>query len=262
LEWKGSPKGEPFFLYGVPRAVPPTPRGACARESGGVASSSQKRGNVILLGVFNAPRRRMTIRRIRSVLNRGREFSRPQMWRVFMSRIPTIRVRTMAIGLVVLAGLSGITLAAQDKYAVQVPDGLAFSEFRGYENWEIVAASQSADMIDVILANPAMIAAYKAGVPGNGQKFPDGSKIAKIHWTKKMNAEGFPVTVPDTLHDIDFIARDSGRFPDTGGWGYAQFNHDAASDGFTPDGRGAKCGYACHTAAATKDYIFTAYPKR
>jgi hypothetical protein len=43
---------------------------------------------------------------------------------------------------------------------------------------------------------------------------------------------------------------------------YAQFNYDAASDTFTPNGRGANCGYACHTAAAAKDYIFTAYPKR
>ncbi|HXJ01941.1 MAG TPA: cytochrome P460 family protein [Micropepsaceae bacterium] len=163
---------------------------------------------------------------------------------------------------IMLAALGGIALAAQDRYTVQVPGGLSFSAFRGYENWEIVAASQSTDMIDVVLANPAMIAAYKAGVPGNGQKFPDSSKIAKIHWTKKMNAEGFPVTVPDALHDIDFIERDSKKFADSGGWGYAQFNYDAPSDTFKPNGSGAKCGYACHTAAAAKDFIFTAYPKR
>ena len=179
-----------------------------------------------------------------------------------MSRMLGIRARSMAISAVMLAALGSIALAAQDKYTVQVPDGLAFSEFRGYEHWEIVAASQSEEMIDVILANPTMIAAYKAGVPGNGQKFPDGSMIAKIHWTKKLNAEGFPVTVPDTLHDVDFIVRDSRRFPDSSGWGYAQFNYDAVSDKFTPEGRGADCGYSCHTAAAAKDYIFTAYPNR
>jgi hypothetical protein len=48
------------------------------------------------------------------------------------------------------------------------------------------------------------------------------------------------------------------RFPDTGGWGFAQFNYDAASDTFTPDGSDANCGYACHTTVAAKDYIFTA----
>ena len=68
--------------------------------------------------------------------------------------------------------------------------------------------------------------------------------------------------VPDTLRDVDFIERDTKRFPDTGGWGYAQFNYDAASDKFTPDGSDAKCGYACHTIVAARDYIFTAYPRR
>jgi Cytochrome P460 len=146
---------------------------------------------------------------------------------------------------------------------VQVPDGLAFSEFRGYEDWQAVAVSQAGDTIDVILANPAMIGAYRAGVPGNGQHFPDGSKIAKIHWKAIKSAEApAPTTVPDTLHDVDFIAKDSKRFPDSGGWGYAQFNYDAASDTFTPEGSGAKCGAACHTIVAAKDYIFTAYPKR
>jgi hypothetical protein len=68
--------------------------------------------------------------------------------------------------------------------------------------------------------------------------------------------------VPDTLHDVDFIMKDSKRFPDTSGWGYAQFNYDTASDTFTPDGSGTNCGYACHTIVAAKDYIFTAYGKR
>ena len=87
--------------------------------------------------------------------------------------------------------------------------------------------------------------------------------MAKIHWNVKQSAEApTPTTVPDTLHDVDFMVRDSKRFPDTGGWGYAQFNYDSASDTFTPFGTGAKCGFACHTILAAKDYVFTAYPKR
>jgi Cytochrome P460 len=72
-----------------------------------------------------------------------------------------------------------------------------------------------------------------------------------------------PTTVePDTLHGVGFMMRDSKRFPDSGGWGWAQFKYDAASDTFTPLGTGAKCGFACHTIVAAKDYVFTAYPKR
>ena len=94
----------------------------------------------------------------------------------------------------------GVTLAAQDKYTVQVPGGLAFSEFRGYEDWQAVAVSQPEDKLNLILANPVMIDAYRAGVPGNGKPFPDGSKIAKIAWKSKQNAESpFAVNVPDTL---------------------------------------------------------------
>jgi hypothetical protein len=169
----------------------------------------------------------------------------------------------MAIIAVVLVVLGGKAISAQDKYTVQVPNGLAFSEFRGYEDWNVVAISQTDELMAVILANPVMIEAYRSGVPGNGKPFPDGSKIAKIHWKPKKSADApAPTTVPDILHDVDFIAKDSKRFPDTGGWGYAQFNHDTASDTFAPEGTGANCGYACHTIVASKDYIFTAYPKR
>jgi len=169
----------------------------------------------------------------------------------------------MAIIAVVLVVLGGKAISAQDKYTVQVPNGLAFSEFRGYEDWNVVAISQTDELMAVILANPVMIEAYRSGVPGNGKPFPDGSKIAKIHWKPKKSADApAPTTVPDILHDVDFIAKDSKRFPDTGGWGYAQFNHDTASDMFAPEGTRANCGYACHTIVASKDYIFTAYPKR
>ena len=162
-----------------------------------------------------------------------------------------------------MLAVSGGAISAEDKYKVQVRGGLAFSEFRGFEDWATVAVSQAGDLIEVIVANPVMIKAYRAGVPGKGKPFPDGSKMAKIHWNKKQSAEApDPTTVPDTLHDIDFMVRDSKRFPRTGNWGYAQFNYDAASDTFKPEGTGSDCGFACHTIVAKKDYVFTVYGKR
>ncbi len=180
-------------------------------------------------------------------------------------------IRSTVTVVALLAALGGIALAAQDKYALQVPGGLAFSEFRGYEDWRIIAVSHNGDRLATILGNPEMIEAYKAGVPGNGKPFPDGAKMAKIHWTAK-NAEdqpGDPV-VPGALHDVDFMAKDAKRFADSGGWGFAQFEYDAAADTFRPGDTSdlppqehdAKCGFACHTLVAAKDYVFTAYPKR
>jgi hypothetical protein len=179
-------------------------------------------------------------------------------------------ILVMVIIAVVLAVLGSMVLAAQDKYTVKVPNGLAFSEFRGYEDWQVVSISQDGNLIAAILANPVMIDAYRAGVPGNGKPFPDGARMAKIHWNpKKM--ETFPAaTVPGTLHDVDFMVKDSKRFADSGGWGWAVFKYDAASDTFSPgtladkppQGNDAKCGFACHTIVKGQDYVFTAYGKR
>src|SRR5215468_4587650 len=80
----------------------------------------------------------------------------------------------------------GLTLLAQqDKYSLKVPGGLAFSEFNGYESWQVVAVSHNRDKLAAILGNPVMIDAYKAGIPGNGKPFPDEAKMAKVHWTAK-----------------------------------------------------------------------------
>jgi hypothetical protein len=166
---------------------------------------------------------------------------------------------------------AGAAISAQDKYTVKVPGGLAFSEFKGYEGWETISVSHSATLIAVILGNPAMINAYKAGIPGNGKPFPDGAKMAKIHWVPKKNeiAPGQP-TVPGQLHDIDFMVKDSKRFADSGGWGWAVFNYVAASGRFTPgttadkppQGNDATCGFACHTIVKGRDYVFTDYGRR
>ena len=104
----------------------------------------------------------------------------------------TKSVLTIATVAVVLALGGGIAKSAQDKYTLRVPNGLAFSEFRGYENWQVVSVTQTADLLKVMVANPTMIDAYRSGVPGNGKPFPDGSKIAKIEWKpKKMRRPPF-----------------------------------------------------------------------
>ena len=95
---------------------------------------------------------------------------------------------TVGMTAVALAVLAGTAISAQDRYTVKVPNGLAFSEFKGYQTWEVVAVSQTGETIEVILANPVMINAYKAGAPGNGKPFPDGAKMAKIHWNPKRTS--------------------------------------------------------------------------
>jgi hypothetical protein len=168
------------------------------------------------------------------------------------------------------AVLVGLAVAAQDKYTVKVPGGLALSEFRGYEDWRTISISRHEKVLAVIVGNPAMIAAYQSGIPGNGKPFPEGAKMAKIHWTPKPN-EFFPdASVPDKLINIDFMVKDNHRFAASGGWGYAVFDYDGASGTFKPgnsqdtppQGNDAKCGAACHAQAKATDYVFTQYGKR
>lgn len=174
------------------------------------------------------------------------------------------RVPILAITGVVLTLFIGLTLLAQqDRYALRVPDGLAFSEFKGYDTWQTIAVSETKTSVKAILGNPTMIDAYKSGVPENGQLFPEGSKTVKIEWLKKQNPESpYFVEVPDVLKSVSFIEKDSKRFPNTHGWAFAQFDYDAGSKTFKPSVTGSECGYACHTKVASRDYIFTAYPLR
>jgi hypothetical protein len=177
---------------------------------------------------------------------------------------------TIGIAAVWLAVLGRLATSAQDKYAVKVPGGLAFSEFRGYEAWQAISISRNERVVAMILGNPVMIDAYQAGIPGDGRPVPDGAKMAKVHWIPKPNEFFKEATVPGTLLNVDFMMKDSKRFADSGGWGYAVFDYNAESNAFTPgttagtppQGNDAKCGFACHTRAKARDYVFTEYGKR
>jgi hypothetical protein len=170
---------------------------------------------------------------------------------------------TIATATSVLAILGAAAIYAQDKYSLKSPSGIAFSDFRGYEDWAVVSSARTDEVLKVIVANPSMINAYKAGVPSNGHAFPEGSKIVKLQWKPKRSTEApFVVDVPDTFTQAFVMEKDSKRFPKSGGWGYALFNYEAASDKFTADPSPSDCGNSCHVAVKAKDYIFHPYEKR
>ena len=167
---------------------------------------------------------------------------------------------TITAMLVILAGTA---VYAQDKYSLKSPDGVAFSDFKGYEDWSVVSSARTDEVLKVIVANPAMIEAFKAGIPGNGQPFPEGAKIAKLQWKPKKSTEApFAVDVPDVFTQAFVMEKDSQRFSKSGGWGYALFNYDAPSDSFAADASPSDCGNSCHMAVKAKDYIFHPYQKR
>jgi hypothetical protein len=167
----------------------------------------------------------------------------------------------LAISVAVFAGSVETSL---DKYKLKSPSGIAFADFKGYEDWSVVSSARTDEILKVIVANPTMINAYKSGIPGNGKPFPEGSKIAKLQWKPKKSTEApFVVDVPDVFTQAFVMEKDNKKFSTTGGWGYALFNYDDASDNFTADLASlSDCGNACHKVVTAKDYIFHPYEKR
>ena len=172
-----------------------------------------------------------------------------------------------AILMILIAAAGSDSLAAQDRYALTAPNGISFSEARGYETWQVIAPSRRTDNneLRIILGNTVMVNAYKQGIPANGKPFPEGSIIVKIAWSERQSPVFPPAFEPDVLKRVEFIVKDTKRFPDTSGWGYARFVYDAKTTTFTPYGKDAAFGqecYQCHTIVKAKDFIFTGYPQR
>jgi uncharacterized protein YcnI len=76
---------------------------------------------------------------------------------IIMSLVTLGRRRSVLAPIAAAAGATAFALSvlgdraasAQDKYSVQVPDGLAFSEFKGYEGWQVVAISDTEELMAV-----------------------------------------------------------------------------------------------------------------
>jgi hypothetical protein len=172
---------------------------------------------------------------------------------------------------------AGIVLAAQDRFALKSPNGISFSEFKGYEKWQMITStmpdnaggcgsSPEPGCIKSVLGNAAAIKMYGDGIPANGKPVPDGAVFVKIEWQKHHEVSAYGLTAPGRLAEVAFMVKDSKRFPGTDGWGYATMVPDEATGtwkakGDSPAFGKAEC-HACHTIVKARDYLFTTYPKR
>ena len=173
--------------------------------------------------------------------------------------------------------LAGAAVVSKDRFALKSPNGIAISEFKGYEKWQMIASavadnasgcgsSPEPGCIKSILGNSVAIKAYEAGIPFNGQPVPDGARYAKIEWYKHHVVEIYGATIPGKFMEVAFMVKDAKRFPDTNGWGYATVVNDEAAGGFKVKGDSPAFGKAechgCHTVVKAHDYLFTKYPPR
>ncbi|GAM08596.1 hypothetical protein OR1_00868 [Geobacter sp. OR-1] len=148
--------------------------------------------------------------------------------------------------------LAPLGVSAAD--APVAPNGIAL--FGDYRSWEVIAPSYREDKnhIRVVLGNPAAVKAMRAKV----RPMPDGAVLAKVAWTVRKHPD-FPVaTVPDSFAQVEFMVKDTAKYKDTGGWGFARF----VGNSYKPYGKDAgfvmEC-FGCHTPVKGNDYLFTGY---
>lgn len=109
-------------------------------------------------------------------------------------RLRSKNILAIPILVVSLFTMVGMALAAQDRFTLKAPNGVAFSEFKGYDTGQNVAPSQTDEGIKVILANATMINARQ------WQAFSRGLRHRKNRMVQKKNPESpYLVMVPDTV---------------------------------------------------------------
>jgi hypothetical protein len=132
----------------------------------------------------------------------------------------------------------------------------------GYRDWKLVSvAHEEGELKDIraILGNDVAIKSYREGkLP-----FPEGAIIARIAWHHVPSEEnnkvfGRPqsfVAGSEPPWYLQFMVKDSKKYAETGGWGYAQFDKDGKPG---PESDLKKC-FPCHQAIKDRDFVFTRY---
>src|SRR5262249_52152278 len=119
-------------------------------------------------------------------------------------------ILTIVLAPLVLAVVAALSLAAaQDKYTVEVPGGLAFSEFKGYEAWQAISISPNERVLATTLGNPAMIGLPGRVFPATARPSPTGPRRLRSIWTPRKNSSFRMQRC--RARNVDFMVRDSKR---------------------------------------------------
>lgn len=137
------------------------------------------------------------------------------------------------------------------------PNGIELPQ--GYKDWRVIASSHREDnkTLRVILGNDIAIEAARAG---KTRPWPEGSILAKLVWKDGAHAAWPSATVPTDFVHAEFMVKDSARFADTGGWGFARWKGMDQVPHGQDAGFAGEC-FACHLPVKDADYVFT-HPAR
>jgi hypothetical protein len=154
-----------------------------------------------------------------------------------------------------IANAAGVKINNQEWYSIFVTNIPP-----GYRDWRLISVAReegSLDDIRAILGNDIAIKAYREGT----LPFPEGAIIARVAWSYDASeennktfgkAQSFVAGAPK--NGVQFMVKDSKKYAQTGGWGYAHFN-----DGKPADESFMQSCFPCHHAIKSRDDVFTRY---
>ena len=152
---------------------------------------------------------------------------------------------------VCLVGLC--TIAFADSKVPPAPNGIELPA--GYKDWRVIATSHREDnkTLRVILGNDKAMNAARAG---KTNPWPDGSILGKLVWKDAAHDKWAKATIPGKFVHAEFMIKDSAKYVETGGWGFARWKGlDQKPHGV--DASFVMECYNCHLPVKDNDYVFT-----
>lgn len=150
--------------------------------------------------------------------------------------------------------LGGVAITAQAHLGVKrAPNGLKLPH--DYWDWQLIASSHrnDNDTLRVVLGNDTAVEAVRAG---DTNPWPDGAILAKLVWKDRKDENWPAATMPGEFVHAEFMYKESAKFADTGGWGWARWVGMEQK----PYGENAEFSQeciGCHMPVKDRDYVFT-----
>ena len=122
----------------------------------------------------------------------------------------------------------------------------------GWQDWATIAVSHRVDnnTLRTILGNDVAVQAARSG---NTNPWPDGAILGKVVWKQTTLADWQPAIGPDKFVHAEFMFKDSNKYADTFGWGWARWVGLEQQ----PFEKGTQICSGCHTPVKGRDWVFT-----
>lgn len=133
------------------------------------------------------------------------------------------------------------------------PNGIEFP--KNYKDWRLVSSSHRLDnsTLRVIVGNDKAIEAVRSN---NINPWPDGAILGKMVWKEATMLSWEKAVVPGEFVHVEFMEKDSKKYPSTGGWGFARWKGMELKPYGQNESFVFEC-FGCHTPVKESDYVFT-----